>query len=159
MNLILGIGEYGYVDSPGDTIKTLALGSCLGIVVFSRKSPLIGMLHAQLPESAINPKMAAERPGMFVDTGIPLLLQPFLKLGGNPRDTLIKLVGAAQIMDPENKFNIGKRNYLTAKKILWANKLWPNAEDIGGDFSRSATAAVGSFSVILHTPGRQDWEI
>lgn len=156
---IVGVGDCGFVRTPGEMIKTLALGSCLGVIVISRKIPLIGLLHVQLPESQINPQMARDRPAMFADTGVPLLLAPFWEISKNPRDVLVKLVGGAQIMDPQNTFSIGKRNYLAVKKLLWANRLWPASEDIGGVISRSVTVVVGSDDVLLHSPGRQDWTI
>ena len=153
MTTYVGIGEFAVSGHPGMLIKTMALGPCVAVVGFSKENNVAGMIHVQLPDSSINLDLAARRPGVFADTGIPLFLGEFAKLGCRPKDLVIKLIGGAQIMDSKNKFNIGKRNYLAVKKILWANKLWPKKEEVGGTISRSVTIEVGHKEVLVTTPG------
>lgn len=159
MTIFVGVGDLAVSTDPGAVIKTMALGSCIAVCVFGKSRPAVGMLHLQLPESSINPELAKKRPAMFADTGITLLLTQMQRLGFSPRDLVIKLAGGAQVMDPNNTFNIGKRNYLATKKILWAQRLWPLQEDVGGTFSRTVTLNVGKASLHISSPGKPDWEI
>ncbi len=159
MTTYVGIGELAVSDSTGAVIKTLALGSCVAVAVFSKKTQAAGLLHVQLPESSINQALAAKRPGAFADTGIPLLLSEMAKLGCKPADLVVKLIGGAQVMDPNNTFNIGKRNYLAVKKVLWAHRLFPATEEVGGNISRSVSLIVGQQEVLVHTPGYEDRKI
>ncbi|MDD3147954.1 MAG: chemotaxis protein CheD [Candidatus Riflebacteria bacterium] len=159
MTIYVGIGELATSAETGVVIKTLALGSCVAVAVFSKRSPIAGLLHVQLPESNINKDLAAKRPAAFADTGIPLLLSELAILGCKPPDVVVKLAGGAQVMDPNNTFNIGKRNYLAIKKILWANRLFPAAEEIGGEISRSVTLVVGEKDLLIHTPGYENRKI
>lgn len=159
MTIYVGIGELATSGDSGTVIKTLALGSCVAVAVFSRKSSIAGLLHVQLPESSINPAMAAKRPGAFADSGVPTLLAELAKLGCQPHDMVVKLIGGAQVMDPNNTFNIGKRNYLAVKKVLWANRLFPVSEEVGGQISRSVSIIVGQNEVLIHTPGYENRKI
>ncbi|MBU1107719.1 MAG: chemotaxis protein CheD [Candidatus Riflebacteria bacterium] len=156
MAVLVGIGEYAVTATPDTTIRTLALGSCVAVAFFSKKNIAIGLLHVQLPESRINLDLAARKPGSFADTGIPLVISELAKHGCSPADLYVKLIGGAQVMDPNNTFNIGKRNYLAVKKVLWANRLFPVAEEIGGNFSRSVTITMNDGDVLIHTPGYED---
>ncbi len=100
-------------------------------------------------------------PGYFADTGIPTLMKAMGKMGCNEngKGKIVKLVGGAQIMDPNNTFNIGKRNLLAIKKILWKYRLGVIAEDVGGNISRSVAVDLGTGKIKVSTPGRNDWEI
>lgn len=160
-DLILGIGDFGASKTPGTQVKTYALGSCVALVVLDPKTRTVGMIHIALPDSNINPQKVKERPGYFADTGIPKLLQEMTRCSGNSnlRSMVVKLAGGAAIMDPNDTFNIGKRNVLAAKKILWAHGMGPVAEDVGGNFSRTVSVAVNTGEICISCPGRGQWKI
>jgi chemotaxis protein CheD len=119
------------------------------------------MVHVALPESKINPAKVKERPGYFADTGIPALRQEMQKCGcqRNGRGMFVKLAGGAKIMDPDNTFNIGKRNALAIKKVLWKHGLGAVAEDLGGNHSRTVSVTVETGEIILSSPGRGSWKL
>lgn len=156
--IVLGIGEYGASKTPGAAVKTYALGSCVAAIFLCPSTRTVGMIHIALPDSSINPAKAKERPGYFADTGIPLLLKEMARLGcaANGRGMHVKLTGGASIMDPNETFNIGKRNVLTIRKILWSLGLCAVAEEIGGTISRTVSASVSSGEIVISTPGRPD---
>lgn len=158
--IYVGVGEYAVSNKPGDVIKTLALGSCVGVMTLIPDLKVAGLLHVALPDSSISPKRVKERPGMFADTGIPLLINEMKRLGytGNGK-MIVKLAGGAAIMDPNNTFNIGKRNILAVKKILWQYKLGPRAEHVGDKISRTVSVEVESGRILLSSPGRGEWEL
>ncbi len=119
------------------------------------------MVHVALPDSSINPAKAQSKPGYFADTGIPALIRDMMALGctGGPKQMVAKITGGAQIMDPNNVFNIGTRNVLAIKKILWKYGVSPRTEDVGGNMSRTVTVNAKNGRVILSSPGREDWRI
>jgi len=158
-NIILGVGDYGASNSPGDIVKTFALGSCVAVILLDPATRCVGMVHVALPDSNINRDKARERPGYFADTGIPALLKQMTTLGCNMRKLTVKLAGGAQIMDPNNTFNIGKRNILAVKKILWQYGMGPVAEDVGANFSRTVSVSTNTGEVVLNTPGRPPWKL
>ncbi|MDO3378089.1 chemotaxis protein CheD [Geoalkalibacter halelectricus] len=160
-NMILGIGDLGASKNPEDTVKTFALGSCVAVIMLDPKTRTVGMVHCALPEARINPAKAQERPGYFADSGIPALLKEMARHGCDPtgRGFIVKLAGGAKVMDPNDTFNIGKRNLLAAKKILWAQGLGAVAEDVGGNFSRTVTITVRTGEVMLSSPGRPNWKL
>lgn len=119
------------------------------------------MVHIALPESAINPAKAQDKPGYFADTGIPALIREMMVLGcsGGPKQMVAKIAGGAKIMDPNNIFNIGTRNVLAIKKILWKYGVSPRTEDIGGTMSRTVTVSARNGRVILSSPGKEEWRL
>jgi len=158
--ILVGVGEYAASKTPGDVIKTFALGSCVGVIFLVPHLRMVGLLHVALPDSSINSRLYKDKPGMFVDTGISALLNKMGQLGYNEKDrTIVKLVGGATIMDPNNTFNIGKRNLLAVKKILWKYRLGVLAEDIGSNISRTVMVDVDSGRVDLSSPARGQWKI
>jgi len=160
-NVILGVGEFGASRTAGDIVKTFALGSCVAVILMCPKTRTVGMVHVALPESKINLEKVKTRPGYFADTGIPALLKQMADMGCDPRGRgfIVKLAGGAKIMDPNNTFNIGKRNALAIKKVLWKYALGPVAEDIGSTYSRTVSVSVSSGEVILSSPGRGEWKL
>lgn len=158
---ILGVGELGATNIPGETIKTFALGSCIAVILMDPATKCIAMDHIALPDSAVSPERAQEKPGHFADTGIPALLDEIKKFGsrGDGRGFIVKLVGGATVMDPNNTFNIGKRNALAIKKILWSFGMGAAVEDVGGQISRTVEVDVREGKVKISSPGRADWEI
>ncbi|MFH1139506.1 MAG: chemotaxis protein CheD [Pseudomonadota bacterium] len=159
--IMLGIGDSGASKTPGDVVKTMALGSCVGIVLLYPGNKTVGMVHVALPESKISLERAKERPGYFADTGLPLLFKQMMALGcgKEARGYVVKLVGGAQVMDAQGAFNIGKRNILAIKKLLWRHGMGPVAEDIGGSISRTVAVEVDTGRLIITSAGRGSWEI
>ena len=127
----VGIGDI-LVSAGDEEIKTYALGSCVALVVWDRSLKGGGMIHIALPEGHINPEKAADKPGYFADTGLPVLFQELKKIGANRHTCWVKLIGGSSILDENNTFDIGRRNSLAVKKYLWKIGLALTSEDIGG---------------------------
>ena len=159
--LILGVGDLGVSNAPGDVIKTLALGSCVALILLEPRTRSVGMVHVALPESSIDRAKAMAKPGYFADTGFIALFDAMKRISHlqNEKSCIIKMVGGAQVMDPNNTFNIGKRNELALKKMLWTLGMGVQAEDVGGHISRSIAVDVDSGRVVITSAGRGSWEI
>lgn len=158
--ILVGIGEYAVSNKPGDVIKTLALGSCVAIVFNAPKLKAVAMAHVALPDSSIGSERSLKLPAYFADSAIPVLIEEFKKLGiSKSSDLQIKLTGGATIMDPNGTFNIGKRNVLAIRKILWKYRLGARKEDIGKDFSRTVKIEVDTGKVTVSSPKLGEWEL
>jgi len=159
--IMLGVGDLGATNLPGEVIKTFALGSCVAVVLLDPKTKTVGMVHVALPDSNIDKNIALKRPGYFADTGIPALIDCMTRMGckRDGKGMIVKLVGGAKVIDPNDTFNIGEQNVLAIKRILWARGMGTLAEDIGGNISRSVSVYADAGRVLISSPGRSDWEI
>ncbi len=162
-NKVVGVGEFAVSNNPEEVVKTFALGSCVAVVFLHKPSRSVGLIHVALPESKISPEIVAKRPGYFADTGIPAILKAMANLTGAgnnlAKGMVVKMTGGANVMDANNTFNIGKRNVLALKKILWPLGMGPVAEDVGGAFSRTVAVAVQSGRVFISCAGKGEWEL
>jgi chemotaxis protein CheD len=137
--LVVGIGEFAVADRPEDVIITHALGSCVAVCVWEPSLKVGGLLHYLLPESRINPERAAQQPAVFADVGIPLLFKKLAERGVNPRRAQVKLAGGAEIaqLQGNGALNVGRRNALAAKEILWRLGVLVRVEALGGNAART----------------------
>jgi chemotaxis protein CheD len=135
--IVLGISELLVSGNADDVLITYSLGSCIGVTCYDPGLKIGGMIHYMLPLSKISPDKAAARPAMFADTGIPLLLKKLYALGVSRDRMIVKVAGGSHLMDRNKIFNIGERNYLILKKLLWKNNIPIKGRDIGGNRSRT----------------------
>ncbi len=155
MRLDVGIGEYQVSDDPRDEIKTYALGSCVALIAWDSAANVGGLIHIALPDSTINPDRALNQPAYFVDTGIPVFLNALGKLGANRKTSYLKLVGGASVLDPDTTFDIGRRNILAVKKVLWKLGMGIHKEDTGGDMSRTVSLWIMDGKIEITNSGRK----
>jgi chemotaxis protein CheD len=156
--LTVGIGDWAVSTNPEDTIKTYALGSCIAVIILDVKIGMAGMIHIALPDSTIDPDKAKNLPGYFADTGLPLMIEEMKRLGAVRAHVRVKIAGGAAVMDDKGIFDIGKRNLLAAKRILWKSSLGAIAEDTGGDISRTVTVRVSDGETVISS-GNKQWQI
>lgn len=151
VRLVIGIGELVITDDPGATIVTHALGSCVAVCLWDPTAHVGAMLHYLLPESKLNPERARRQPGAFADTGIPLLFNGAYERGLSKRRCRVHLLGGANIGG--GSLDIGRRNALAAKRLLWQNGVFVHGEAVGGTTVRTVMLAVGDGHVQV-TSGR-----
>jgi len=140
-----------------DLIVTHALGSCLGITIYDPVVNVGGLLHVMLPDSSIDAAMAQEKPHMFVDTGVPKLFRECYALGAVKERLEVKVAGGACASgEAENDiFQIGKRNFLTLRKLLWKNGVLLKAHDVGGSGSRTMSIEISTGAVAVKSAGKE----
>ena len=155
MKHIIGVADMKVSNNPDDVIVTYALGSCLGVTVYDPVAQVGGMLHVMLPLSAGDPGKAAVRPFMFVDTGVPRLFIECYKAGARKQRIVVKAAGGACRLNGEREdyFEIGKRNFIILRKILWKNGLLLKAHDVGGHNSRTISLSIGTGEVTQKSNG------
>lgn len=134
---VVGIGDVGFAvaGGPGPSrLATYALGSCLGVALYDPVARVAGLLHVMLPASSTDPARAAQSPAMFVDTGVPPLFKECYRLGAVKERLVVRVAGGAHQAECEadDLFQIGKRNLLALRKLLWRNNVIVRAEAVGG---------------------------
>ena len=102
-----------------------------------------------LPSSQNDPRPSSLNRAMYADTGIPLLLAELQKLGANPRRLVAHMAGGGQILQSHTALNIGKRNQVAAKNLLWKAGILVQSESLGGSTTRSMGLNLGTGQVWL----------
>jgi chemotaxis protein CheD len=152
---VVGIADMAVATSPDEVLVTYALGSCLGIMVHDPVAGVGGLLHVMLPTSTIDATKAERSPHMFVDTGVPALFKACYRHGAQKPRMVVKVAGGAFTGGDESadRFQIGKRNVIALKKLLWKNGVMLHAEDVGGALSRTVLLHNHSGEVVVRSNG------
>lgn len=153
MTVVIGVADCQVTDDPSAVLVTYALGSCVGVSIYDPVAHLGGLLHFMLPSAPPGSAEAGKSPWMFADLAIPLLFREAYSRGARKNRLRVCAAGGAQIMDESGVFNIGRRNCLALRKILWQAGVILHAEDTGGTLARTMRFDVGSGRVFLRTPG------
>lgn len=155
LGTIIGIGEMKITSDQTEILTAPNLGSCLGVSIYDPSIKVGGMIHCLLPLSTKNPEKAKEKPGTYVDTGIPLLLEEILKRGGQKKNLVICVAGGASMNSTNDMFEIGQKNYSILRKILWKNNLLIKKEDVGSNTPRSISLYCETGEVWLKVNGER----
>ena len=155
MKHIVGVADMKIATQSGDELITYALGSCLGITLYDPVAQVGGLLHVMLPLSTIDPAKAKDNPCMFVDTGVPRLFLDCYKAGAQKQRVVVKVAGGASVHpnEEEDLFQIGKRNFVMLRKLLWKNGVLLKAHDVGGSHSRTMSLDITTGTVSLKIQG------
>ncbi len=155
MNRTVGIAEMHVSRDPEEVLATYALGSCVGLSLYDSAARVGGLIHCMLPLSRIDPAKAERNPLMYVDTGVPALLQALFDLGAQRKTLAAKVAGGSKIMDANGVFNIGERNYTVLRKVLWKNDILISGEEVGGSIPRTMYLYMASGKTVLKAAGEE----
>jgi chemotaxis protein CheD len=153
---VVGVADIKVSRQPGARLITYALGSCLGVAVHDPVAGVGGLLHVMLPTGTIDPEKMQTKPAMFVDSGLPMLFKECYRLGARKERMIVKVAGGAHAGATEegDRFQIGKRNVLALRKLLWKNGVLLHAQETGGiQTSRTMWLDVGTGAVTLKVNG------
>jgi len=151
--VVIDISDAKVSDNPTDVLVTYSLGSCIGVCLYDPATHLGGMLHYQLPTATMDPARAQGKPFMFADSGMKVLVDKLLSMGAMKKRLPVRLAGGATMATGPQGFDIGKRNYLAIRKILWSNGMIIDAEDIGGNVARNLYLDVADGTVTVRSNG------
>ena len=155
-NAVVGVADVKVSNDPALRLITYALGSCLGISVHDPVAGVGGLLHVMLPTGTIDPAKMQAKPAMFVDSGVPLLFKECYRLGARKERMIVRVAGGAHAGASEDgdRFQIGKRNMIALRKLLWKNGVLVHAQDTGGiQTSRTMWLDVATGAVTLKVNG------
>ena len=139
-----------------DVIVTHSLGSCIAICLYDPVTQIGGMLHYQLPDSKVNHERARQKPFMYADTGMKILLEKLASMGAYTKRMQVKIDGGATMDAGPNGFDIGKRNYLAIRKILWKNGMMIDSETVGGTSPRNVYMNIDNGTVTVESSGLKE---
>ncbi|MBN1818339.1 MAG: chemotaxis protein CheD [Sedimentisphaerales bacterium] len=151
--LVVDISDAKVSADPEVVLTTYSLGSCIGVCLFDAVAHVGGMLHYQLPSSSLDQPKAEKFPFMFADTGMEILVKKLISMGAGVKRTQVKIAGGASMAAGPKGFDIGKRNYLAIRKVLWQHGLFIDGEDVGGQSPRNMYLNLNDGAVTVRSVG------
>ena len=152
--ITVDISDAKVSTDPAHVLATYSLGSCVGVCLYNQAERTGGMLHYLLPDSSANPQRAKENPFIYADTGMETLLEKLMSIGIKKNQIRVKIAGGAQRLKVTAQgFDIGKRNYLAIRKILWKNGMFIDAEDVGGCSPRTLYMSIADGALMVKSNG------
>lgn len=155
----VGIADLKMCKTP-DKITTVGLGSCVGIVLYSKSDKICGLVHIMLPSSK-EIKNNANR-AKFADTGIEDLVLALEKEGLKRQSLLAKIAGGATMFQFSGKSDmgsIGERNVKAVKETLESYRIQIVSEDTGEDYGRTIVFDPESKELLIRSAGKKDKSI
>jgi chemotaxis protein CheD len=152
-DVVIGISDLKVSNKENDVLVTYALGSCIAVAIYDPKVKVGGLLHYMLPESSLDINKAKATPGMFADTGIPLLFKACYNLGAQKKSMIVKVIGGASILDDTNFFRIGQKNIMAVRKMFWKNNVMITGEDTGSNYNRTVRLEINTGKVFIKRSG------
>jgi chemotaxis protein CheD len=151
---IARMAEIVVSQSESDVLVAMGLGSCVGVALLDRSSPLAGLAHVVLPEA----RPGAAVTGKFADTAVPELIRQVCALGATPPSLSAVLVGGAQMFPPgPSGFpDIGRRNEQAVRVALALAGIVVAAAVTGGTTGRTMRIHVGAGLVTCSEAGNAD---
>ena len=153
--LKVDISDLAVTSERDAVLITYSLGSCVGLTMYDPRAGVGGMIHCLLPLSRIDPGKAAQRPAMFVDTGVAELLRRLYAAGAHRERLIAKVAGAGSPLGPDSTFKIGQRNYTVMRKILWKNGILIRGEEVGGSAARTLVLDMRTGRTTVRMEGRE----
>lgn len=149
--VFLNAGEY-YISEKPEIVSTV-LGSCISVVLFSRKSYLCGITHSLLPgcsyEAAYCKKcIEAYR---YVDCSIIKLIQEMERYKISIKDMEAKVFGGAGVISKggSEKENVGDLNIEAALRTLGKEGIKVISRDTGGTRGRKLFLYTDTSEVLI----------
>ncbi|MCP4708784.1 MAG: chemotaxis protein CheD, partial [Planctomycetes bacterium] len=117
--------------------------------LYDPKKKVGGMLHYLLPEQTDSGSSQQKSPLAYVNTGFEILLEKIKALTTVKKRLIVKAVGGAQLLGQTNTMDIGQDNYQALLKVLKQHGMSLSAENVGGDYSRTAMLEIDSGNVTI----------
>jgi len=142
MDHVVGIGGFAVSGTPGDVVKTFALATCVGIVMYSAGKRVMGMSHIQLPSSSA--MRQGDLPSRFADLGPAHLLMEMQRKGVLKGEIMVSLYGGIGRNGPDDMFCIGEKNLQIIRDGFTRMGMRFTNADVGGTDSRTLVAQVST---------------
>jgi len=135
--IVVGIAACEVSTDPRQILLTYALGSCVGVAIWNRKTHATALLHAMLPDSTLDAVRAKQNPHVFVDSGLAAMVAEMSASADSPRDLVVKIAGGASLVDSARRFLVGEKNVAAVRTHIAKHGLTIEGEDTGGNGSRT----------------------
>ena len=154
-NIVVQVSDARVSRNTDTQLVTYSLGSCIAVTLYDPNCKIGGMIHYQLPSSEMDEERARRDPFMFADTGLHLLINKMLEMGANKKMMTVKAAGGAAMATGPKGFDIGKRNFLSLRKVLWQYGIMMNAHDVGGGSPRNMYLDIETGTVLVKSNGAE----
>lgn len=151
--IIVNVSDARVSGNLSDVLATYSLGSCIAVCLYDPAMNIGGMLHYQLPDSKMDPERARNKPCMFADTGLKMLVEKLTTMGAKKKRMQVRIAGGASMDTGPKGFDIGKRNHLAFRKIMWKNGMFVDSEDVGGISPRNMYMNIADGAVTVRSNG------
>lgn len=137
------------VTDDSETLVSLALGSCVTVILFDPWARVGGLAHVMLPSHKL--ARVDGRPAKFADTAVSALLKKMKRRGAKMKRIVAKLAGGARMFlgDGELNNDIGRRNVEAIKEFLKQQGIKLVAEDTGGSHARTVKFSTNTGKVLI----------
>jgi len=152
---LVGIGEFR-VAKGSAVLKTIGLGSCLGLALYDPLEKIGGLAHVMLPKS----HNGTIRSAKYADHAVEMMLEAMERMGSKRRNVVAKIAGGAQIFRHMTMdfLKIGERNVEIVKSLLKEHNIRILSEDIGGTLGRSVYFFVNNGKMLVkYSNGAELW--
>jgi chemotaxis protein CheD len=140
--VLVGLGEMYLTRDDDRVLVARCLGSSAAVAIHDPKTGVSGLLHWMLPASRIDPPRAQRNPFLFIDTGLPRLLEKAVECGADRQAVTACLAGGAAL--PEGgDYDVGGRNRTEALRLLAQEGLEVRREETGGTAVRELSLEMG----------------
>jgi chemotaxis protein CheD len=146
-------GSYQVCTDSSDSLVVYPVHEGLGVVIHDPDAGVGGVLHFTRPDSKDAPEQAKSLPGLFADTGIAAFLWDLFKAGASRKGLQVKLVGGTDFIPGVP--DMGQKNVLTAKRILWKHSLVVAKEAIGCGLGTHVKLDMATGDVVVKAKGSQ----
>ena len=148
--MIVGVADCRVCCDPGRTLVTYGLGSCIAVAIYDALSSVGGLLHFMLPDSRLDRRKAAQNPYVFADTGVPRLFHEAYAAGAAKPRLSVWIAGGARSREMGADLgDVGKKNILAVKRILWRAGVLIRGEHIGGHEPREVRLELSDGRVVI----------
>ena len=147
--IMVGVGRSAAHRAPA-TLVTLALGSCVAILLHDRESGAGALAHVLLP--APGPEGPGERSGRYASSAPGAMLAALRVLGVPARRTTARLVGGASMfasLSAPGAIQVGERNVVAAREALQLAGVALVGESVGGSYGRNVEFLLPSGRVLI----------
>lgn len=160
MTVKVGIAEIGFAVSP-QVIRTVGLGSCVGVVIYDSRLKMGALAHVVLPDSSLA-KGGTINAAKFADSAVEEIVTLLKQNGSTGKRLKAKLAGGAQMFqlaESQEIMKIGARNIEAVEKQLIRFHIEKVAVDVGGHFGRTIEFDPESEKLSIRTVHHGTYEI
>lgn len=152
----VGMADMKVCRAP-DSITTLGLGSCVGVVLYDMEKQIAGMVHVMLPDST--KIVHNENVAKFADTGISKLYHTIIEMGACEGRIKAKVAGGAQMFAFQTNsdlLRVGDKNVEATKKQLEQLNIPIIAEDTGASYGRTIEFFPSTGMLAIRSVGKDE---
>ncbi|HEX7057964.1 MAG TPA: chemotaxis protein CheD [Bacilli bacterium] len=149
----VGMADLKVTNDAFGVLKTMGLGSCVGIAIYDRQKKIAGLAHVMLPHSGIM-RHQVMNVAKYADTAIPEMIGQMVALGASVARMEAKIAGGAQMFQfitQSESMKIGSRNIEMCKEMLLRFRINVVAEDTGGNYGRTVEFANATGIMTIRT--------